>query len=138
MKVLIAGAGAIGAYIGAHMARAGLDVTLFGRGPHLRAMQEHGVRVKSIEGDFAARPKVASKFEEVGQVDVVLLAVKAHSLPKLAAQLRPVLGPDTTVVTMQNGVPWWSFPGRGGPREGIRLERVDRGGGVSAAIEPRR
>ena len=138
MKFLIAGAGAIGAYIGAHMARAGLDVTLFGRGPHLRAMQEHGVRVKSIEGDFAARPKVASKFEEVGQVDVVLLAVKAHSLPKLAPQLRPVLGADTTVVSMQNGVPWWYFQGCGGPCEGIRLERVDPGGVISAAIEPRR
>ena len=138
MKFLIAGAGAIGAYIGAHMARAGLDVTLFGRGPHLRAMQEHGVRVKSIEGDFAARPKVASKFEEVGQVDVVLLAVKAHSLPELAPQLRPVLGADTTVVSMQNGVPWWYFQGCGGPCEGIRLERVDPGGVISAAIEPRR
>src|SRR5438128_9438669 len=138
MKFLIAGAGAIGAYIGARMARAGLDVTLFGRGPHLRAMQEHGVRVKSIEGDFAARPKVASKFEEVGQVDVVLLAVKAHSLPELAPQLRPVLGPDTTVVSMQNGVPWWYFQGCGGPCEGIRLERVDPGGVISAAIEPRR
>ena len=138
MKFLIAGAGAIGAYIGAHMARAGLDVTLFGRGPHLRAMQEHGVRVKSVEGDFAARPKVASKLEEVGQVDVVLLAVKAHSLPELAPQLRPVLGADTTVVSMQNGVPWWYFQGCGGPCEGIRLERVDPGGVISAAIEPRR
>src|SRR5205809_1403640 len=115
MKFLIAGAGAIGAYIGAHMARAGLDVTLFGRGPHLRAMQEHGVRVKSIEGDFAARPKVASKFEEVGQVDVVLLAVKAHSLPKLAPQLRPVLGADTTVFSMQYGVPWGYLQACGWP-----------------------
>ena len=138
MKFLIAGAGAIGAYIGAHMARAGLDVTLFGRGPHLRAMQEHGVRVKTVEGDFEARPKVASKLEEVGQVDVVLLAVKAHSLPELAPQLRPVLGADTTVVSMQNGVPWWYFQGCGGPCEGIRLERVDPGGVISAAIEPRR
>ena len=138
MKFLIAGAGAIGAYIGAHMARAGLDVTLFGRGPHLRAMQEHGVRVKTVEGDFEARPKVAGKLEEVGQVDVVLLAVKAHSLPELAPQLRPVLGPDTTVVSMQNGVPWWYFQGCGGPCEGIRLERVDPGGVISAAIEPRR
>jgi len=138
MKFLIAGAGAIGAYIGARMARAGLDVTLFGRGPHLRAMQEHGVRVKSVEGDFEARPKVAGKLEEVGQVDVVLLAVKAHSLPELAPQLRPVLGPDTTVVSMQNGVPWWYFQGCGGPCEGIRLERVDPGGVISAAIEPRR
>ena len=88
--------------------------------------------------DFEARPKVASKLEEVGQVDVVLLAVKAHSLPELAPQLRPVLSRDTTVVSMQNGVPWWYFQGCGGPCEGIRLERVDPGGVISAAIEPRR
>jgi 2-dehydropantoate 2-reductase len=105
VKFLIAGAGAIGAYIGARMAQAGLDVTLFARGAHLRAMQQHGVRVKSVDGDFEARPQVAGKLEEVGPVDVVLLAVKAHSLPQLAPQLKAVLGPDTTVVSTQNGVP---------------------------------
>ncbi len=138
MKFLIAGAGAIGAYIGARMARAELDVTLFARGPHLRAMQEHGVRVESIEGDFEARPKVSGNLDEIGPVDVVLLTVKAHSLPQLAPQLRPVLAGDTTVVTMQNGVPWWYFQGCGGQHEGTRLERVDPCGVVSAAIEPRR
>lgn len=138
MKFLIAGAGAIGAYIGARMARAGQDVTLFARGQHLRAMQEHGVRVKSVEGDFEARPRIVGKLEEAGPVDVVFLAVKAHSLPQLAPGLGPVLGADTTVVSMQNGVPWWYFQGFGGPWEGIRLERVDPGGAISAAIESRR
>jgi 2-dehydropantoate 2-reductase len=71
-------------------------------------------------------------------VDVVFLAVKAHSLVQLAPQLRPVLGENTTVVSMQNGVPWWYFQGFGGPWEGMRLERVDPGGVISAAIEPRR
>lgn len=120
------------------MARAGLDVTLFARGPHLRAMQGHGVRVVSIDGDFEARPRIAGTLDEVGLVDVVLLGVKAHGLPSLAPQLRLVLGPDTTVVSTQNGVPWWFFQGFGGPWEGTRLERVDPGGVVSAAIEPRR
>lgn len=138
MKFLIAGAGAIGAYMGARMARAGLDVTLFARGPHLRAMQEHGVRVRSAEGDFDARPKLAATLDEVGPVDVVFLAVKAHSLPQLAPQLRPVLGPETTVVSTQNGIPWWFFQGLSGAGEGIRLERVDPGGVIAAAIEPRR
>jgi 2-dehydropantoate 2-reductase len=138
MRFLIAGAGAIGAYIGARMARAGMDVTLFARGPHLRAMQQHGVRVKSAEGDFAARPRISGSLAEVGPVDVVFLAVKAHSLTQLAPQLGPVLAPDTTVVSTQNGVPWWFFQGFGGPAEGIRLERVDPGGVISAAIEPRR
>ena len=138
MKFLIAGAGAIGAYMGARMARAGFDVTLFARGPHLRAMQEHGVRVKSAEGDFEARPKLAATLEEVGPVDVVFLAVKAHGLTQLAPQLHSVLGPETTVVSTQNGVPWWFFQGLNGAGEGIRLERVDPGGVIAAAIEPRR
>ncbi len=137
-KFLIVGAGAIGAYIGARMARAGLDVILFARGPHLRAMQEHGVRVRSVDGDFEARPRIAGALADVGPVDVVFLGVKAHSLPQLAPQLHPVLGPETAVVSTQNGVPWWFFQGFSGPGEGIRLERVDPGGVISAAIEPRR
>jgi 2-dehydropantoate 2-reductase len=138
VKFLIAGAGAIGAYVGAKMARAGLDVTLFARGAHLQAMQARGVQVRSADGDFEARPKIAGSLEDVGPVDVVFLAVKAHGLPQLAPQLAPVLGPDTTVVSTQNGVPWWFFQGFGGPLNGTRLERVDPGGVVSAAIEPRR
>src|SRR5271157_3597740 len=132
MKFLIAGAGAIGAYVGARMANAGVDVTLFARGPHLRAMQQHGVRVKSVEGDFAAHPKIAGSLEEVGPVDVVILGVKAHGLTQLAPQLKAVLGPETTVVGTQNGVPWWYFQGFGGQWEGIRLERVDPGGTIAS------
>jgi 2-dehydropantoate 2-reductase len=138
MRFLIAGAGAIGAYIGARMAQAGFDVTLFARGPHLRAMQEHGVQVKSIEGDFVARPTIASSLEDVGPVDVVFLGVKAHGLPQLAPQLKPALGTDTAVVTTQNGIPWWYFHGFGGEWEGTRLERVDPDGVISSAIDARR
>jgi len=138
MKFLIAGAGAIGAYIGARMARTGSDVALFARGAHSRAMQEHGVRVKSVDGDFEARPKVATKLEEVGPVDVVFLGVKAHGLTQLAPQLKPVLGLDTAVVSTQNGVPWWFFQRFGGPWEGTRLERVDPGGVIADSIEARR
>ena len=138
MKFLIAGAGAIGAYMGACMARAGQDVTLFARGPHLRAMQEHGVRVKSVDGDFEAHPKIAANLEDVGPFDVVFLGVKAHGLTQLAPQLKPVLGPDTALVGTQNGIPWWFFQGWGGEHQGMHLERVDPGGTIAAAIEPRR
>jgi 2-dehydropantoate 2-reductase len=134
MKFLIAGAGAIGAYIGARMALAGFDVSLFARGPHLKAMQQHGVQVKSAGGDFAARPKIAGTLEEVGPVDVVFLGVKAHGLPQLVPQLKPVLGPETTVVSTQNGLPWWFFQNIGGAWDALRLERVDPGGVVSSAI----
>ena len=136
MKFLIAGAGAIGAYMGACMARAGQDVTLFARGPHLRAMQEHGVRVKSADGDFEAHPKISGNLEQVGPVDVVFLGVKAHGLTQLAPQLKPVLGPDTAVVGTQSGIPWWFFQGWGGEHAGMHLERVDPGGTIAAAIDP--
>lgn len=138
MRFLIAGAGAIGAYIGARMALAGFDVTLFARGPHLRAMQERGVSVESSHGDFIARPTIASSLQDVGTVDVVFLGVKAHGLRQLAPRLRPVLGPETAVVSMQNGIPWWYFQGFGGEWDGLRLERVDPGGVISSAIEARR
>jgi 2-dehydropantoate 2-reductase len=138
MKFLIVGAGAVGAYIGALMARAGADITLFARGPHLRAMQVHGVQVKSASGDFEAHPKIAATLDEVGPVDVIFLGVKAHSLTQLASHLHPVLGPDTTVVSTQNGLPWWFFQGFGGEWDGLCLERVDPGGVISTAIEARR
>jgi len=138
MRYLVAGAGAIGAYIGAHMARAGYDVTLFARGPHLHAMQEHGVQVRSGDGDFVVHPIIAGSLEEVGPVDVVFLGVKAHGLTQLAPHLKAVLGPQTTVVSMQNGIPWWYFQGFGGGFDGLQLERVDPGGVISSAIEARR
>jgi 2-dehydropantoate 2-reductase len=110
------------------MARAGLDVTLFARGAQLRAIAERGVRVVSPEGDFEARPKATGDLESIGPADVVFLAVKAHSLPDLAPRLPPLLGADTSVVSLQNGVPWWF----------THLERVDPGGSIAAAIEARR
>jgi 2-dehydropantoate 2-reductase len=81
---------------------------------------------------------MASSLEEVGPVDVVFLGVKAHGLPQLAPQLKLVLGPETAVVSTQNGIPWWYFQGFGGELEGLRLERIDPGGVISSAIEPHR
>jgi 2-dehydropantoate 2-reductase len=120
------------------MAQAGFDVTLFARGPHLRAMQDRGVQVKSADGDFVARPAIVSSLEEVGPVDVVFLGVKAHGLPKLAPQLKPVLGPQTAVISTQNGIPWWYFESFEGEWKGLRLERVDPGGMISSAIDAHR
>ena len=138
MKIVIAGAGAIGGYIGARLARAGADVVLFARGPHLRAMQERGLRVISAEGDFEVRPPVTGDLATIGQADVVFLGVKAHALTALAPTLAPLFGPDTVVVSTQNGIPWWYFQGVGGELDGLRLERVDPGGVIAGAIEPRR
>src|SRR3954466_10438436 len=138
MRIVIAGAGAIGGYIGARLAKAGADVVLFARGPHLRAMQERGLRVKSPDGDFEVRPDVTGDLAATGPADVVFLGVKAHSLTALAPGLRALVGPGTVVVSTQNGIPWWYFQGHGGELEGVRLESVDPGGVIADAIEPRR
>ncbi|HEU5218253.1 MAG TPA: 2-dehydropantoate 2-reductase [Gemmatimonadales bacterium] len=138
MRIVIAGAGAIGGYIGAKLARAGADVVLQARGAHLEAMRERGLRVVSAEGDFEVRPQVTGSLASIGTADVVILGVKAHSLTALAPELKPLLGPDTVVVSTQNGIPWWYFQGSGGDFDGVVLERVDPGGVIGAAIEPRR
>ena len=137
MRFLIAGAGAIGGYIGAKMTRAGADVTLFARGAHLRAIEERGLRVISAEGDFEVRPKIAPVLENEGAFDVIVLGVKAHSLTQLAPQLKPLIRENTTVVSTQNGVPWWYFQAETGELRGMHLERIDPGGAISASIPAR-
>jgi len=138
VRFVIAGAGAIGGYIGARLAKAGADVVLFARGPHLRAMEERGLRVVSPDGDFEVRPAVTGDLATIGTADVVFLGVKAHGLTALAPGLRQLYKPDTVVVSTQNGIPWWYFQGHGGELDGLRLERVDPGGVIAASIEPER
>ena len=93
MRFAVVGAGAIGAYVGAALARGGADVTLIARGAHLRAMQEHGVRVQSPRGDFDAHPAATDDFDAIGDADVIFLALKAHSLPELADRIGAALAP---------------------------------------------
>src|SRR5258707_7896436 len=138
MKFLIAGPGAVGGYLGACLARAAYDVTLFARGPHLRAMQEHGLRVTGAEGDFEVHPRIIGDLKEAGPMDVIFLGVKAHGLTQLAPQVQPLIGENTTVVSTQNGVPWWYFQTHAGELTGLHLERVDPGGAIAAAIPAER
>jgi len=138
VKIVIVGAGAIGGYVGARLARTGADVVLFARGPHLAAMQQRGLRVQSPDGDFEVRPHATGDLAEIGVADVVFLGVKAHSLTSLAARLGPLFGPDTVVVSTQNGIPWWYFQGYGGALDGLVLQSVDPGGVIAKAIDPAR
>jgi 2-dehydropantoate 2-reductase len=138
VRIVIAGAGAIGGYIGARLARVGADVVLFARGAHLHAMETRGLRVRSPDGDFDVKPEVTGNLAAIGTADVLFLGVKAHGLTALAPALRPLLGLDTVVVSTQNGIPWWYFQDYGGELDGLRLERVDPGGIIASAIEPRR
>ena len=138
MRIAILGAGAIGGYIGARLAKAGADVMLFARGPHLNAMQTRGLRVVSPDGDFEVKVQATGDLNAVGTPDVIVLGVKAHSLTALAPQLPPLLGANTIVVGTQNGIPWWYFQNYPGDLNGLRLERVDPGGVIAKAIEPER
>jgi 2-dehydropantoate 2-reductase len=138
VRIVIVGAGAIGGYIGARLCAAGANVALVARGPHLRAMQERGLSVRSPAGDVTVRPEATDDLASLGPADVVMLGVKAPSLTSIAPRLAPLLGPDTAVVSMQNGLPWWYFQQHDASLEGLRIERVDPGGIVAGAIEQRR
>jgi 2-dehydropantoate 2-reductase len=138
MRFLIAGAGAVGGYIGACMSRAGMDVTLYARGAHLQAMQKRGLKVLSGDGDFDVHPTVTGSLDDVGSVDVLILGVKAHSLTQLAPQLKPLIGASTTVVSTQNGIPWWYFQVGAGEFAELPLTRVDPCGVIGSSIDPRK
>ncbi|HEY2577171.1 MAG TPA: 2-dehydropantoate 2-reductase [Streptosporangiaceae bacterium] len=137
MRFAVLGAGAIGGYAGAALARGGADVTLIARGAHLAAMASGGVRVLSPRGDFTAHPAATDDLAAAGEADVVFVALKAHSIPGIAPRLGPLLAPDAAVIWAQNGIPWWYPQVLPEPLRGTRLESVDPGGVIAASIAPR-
>jgi 2-dehydropantoate 2-reductase len=138
VRFAILGAGAIGGYVGACLAREGLDVTLIARGAHLDALRTRGIRVLSPDGDFAASPRATGDIAAVADADVVFCGLKAYSLPQVAPALHRALRPGTAVIAAQNGIPWWYFQGRPGPYRDLVIESVDPGGVVTKAIDPGR
>jgi 2-dehydropantoate 2-reductase len=127
MKICIFGAGAIGGYMGAKLAEAGAEVSLVARGPHLAAMQARGLTLIE-EGETRTHAVRASDDPaSLGPQDYVIVTLKAHSVPPLVGQMQPLIGPQTTIVSGVNGVPWWYFHKIGGPLEGTRLTTVDPG-----------
>lgn len=138
MRFAVVGAGAIGAFVGALLARAGEDVTLIARGDNLRALRERGVRVTGALGEMEIGVPATDDPAEVGEVDVVLLTLKAHSLTEMAPRLAPLLGSATAVLSAQNGLPWWYFFRHGGEWDGTRLESVDPGGVIARHIAAER
>jgi 2-dehydropantoate 2-reductase len=127
MKVYIFGAGAIGGYMGVKLAKAGADVGLVARGPHLAAMQEKGLTLIE-EGETTTVPVTASDDPAaLGVQDYVIVTLKAHSVPPVVSKMAPLIGPNTTIVSGVNGVPWWYFHKLEGAHEGTRLDSVDPG-----------
>ena len=127
MKICVVGAGAIGGLLGAKLALAGEEVTLIARGPHLEAIQANGLKLIEEDGSelIASNVRATAAIPDAGEQDVVLLALKAHQIESVAAQVPSLYGPATSVVTLQNGIPWWYFQRHGGEFDGRRLESLD-------------
>ena len=105
MRIVVFGTGGVGGYFGGRLARAGEDVTFIARGEHLRVIKTNGLRVDSTSGDFVIHPaKATDNVSEVGETELVFLGVKAWQVPEAARSIKPLVGPTTTVVPMQNGV----------------------------------
>jgi len=140
MKFAVVGAGAIGGYLGAKLARAGEDVTFIARNRNLEAIRAGGFRLLLEDGseEHAPTAKAVQHMADAGPQDVVLLTVKAHQVVDLLPGLRELFGPQTMVVTMINGIPWWYFHKLAGAHEGRGLASVDPGGVLAANIEPER
>ncbi|MBI2314205.1 MAG: 2-dehydropantoate 2-reductase [Betaproteobacteria bacterium] len=140
MKTCIVGAGAIGGFLAAKLAQAGEEVTVIARGAHLEAMQKNGLKFLGAEGEESVirNLRAAGTASEAGTQDAVFLALKAHQIESVAPGLRAMFTPDTVVVTLQNGLPWWYFRRHGGEHEGRRLASIDPNGVIEASIEPDR
>jgi 2-dehydropantoate 2-reductase len=139
MRICIYGAGAIGGWLGGLLHRAGLDVSLVARGPHLAAMREHGLRLIMEDGrELTARPRCTDDPAGLGPQDYVVVCLKAHSIPGVVDAMAPLLGPETAVVTAVNGIPYWYLHRHGGPLEGRPVESVDPGGRQWSRLGPER
>jgi 2-dehydropantoate 2-reductase len=138
MKVCIYGAGAIGAYLGAQLAKTDCEVSLVARGPHLEAMQSKGLTLRMSGEESTMRVKATDDPATLGEQDYVIITLKAHSVPGIAEQIATLLGPDTAVVTAQNGILWWYFHAFDGPLHDHQLEIADPGGTIWNTLGPER
>lgn len=138
MRVCVYGAGAIGGHLAVRLARGGAQVSVVARGPHLAAIQANGLTVHAADGTHSARPTASADTRTLGQQDAVLVTVKAPSLPSVAAGIGPLLGPETPVAFIMNGIPWRYFHALPGPHEGRSLPSLDPGGVLQQALGPGR
>lgn len=137
VRICVFGAGAIGGFIAGYLARSGAEVSVVARGAHLRAIQANGLTVDATDERFTVPVHASDDPAALGPQDAVLVTVKAPALPTIAPMLAPLLGPDTPVAFLTNGVPWWYFHGHGGPMDGHRLPLLDPGDVIWTAVGPR-
>jgi 2-dehydropantoate 2-reductase len=136
-RVAIVGAGAIGGWIGVHLALAGCELSVLARGDTLASLHRDGLRLHSGGATLTAPVRSANDAAALGAQDLVVIAVKAPSLAAVAPQVATLIGPDTVVLTAMNGVPWWFLDGFGGALRGTTLSSVDPGGHIARAIPSR-
>jgi 2-dehydropantoate 2-reductase len=136
MKIAVIGAGAIGGFVGTQLAHAGEDVTFIARGATLEALKTRGIRVIMSDGSEKAVPRIkaTADYSAAGPQDLVILAMKAHQVEAVAADVPKLLGPGTVVVPMQNGIPFWYFHKHGGALEGSTVTTVDPTGAIQKSI----
>ena len=139
MKVCVVGAGAIGGYMAVRIAKAGHDVSVIARGPHLAAIRSHGLKLVEADQELVATNLSATdNICELGPQDIVLLALKAHQIEAVVDDLSVLLGPKTVLVTLQNGIPWWYFQRLDSPYSGRVVKTVDPNGVLFNNIDPER
>jgi len=134
MRVCVFGAGAIGGHLAARLAQNGHDVSVVARGANLAAIRERGLLVTTPSETLRARPVATDDPAVLGVQDAVLVTAKAPALPEIAALMAPLLGPQTTVTCVMNGIPWWYFHAHGGVLGGHSLAMLDPGGRIEAQI----
>lgn len=137
MKIAIFGAGAIGGYLAVKLSHAGADVTVIARGPHLAAIREKGLTLKSEGETVTVRLRATDKGEEAGHQDYVIVTLKANGLAPAAPEIVKLMGSETALVTGINGVPYWYFYGLEGPWRDRVVESVDPGGKLWTLLPPR-
>ena len=138
MRICVFGAGAIGGYLAGFLTHAGHEVSVVVRGAHLQAIRERGLRVEVDGTTIVTQPRASDDPATLGVQEAVLVTVKAPSLPSVAASITPLLGPETPVAFINNGVPWWYFMGHGGAMDGQRLAVLDPGDALWNTVGPQR
>jgi 2-dehydropantoate 2-reductase len=138
MRICIFGAGAVGGYLAGTLSRGGAEVSVIARGAHLAAIRANGLTVETPTESLTARIAASDNPADLGPQDIVLVTVKAPALPEVAATIAPLLGPDTSVAFVMNGIPWWYFHAHGGALDGRQLPLLDPSGALWRTVGPHR
>jgi 2-dehydropantoate 2-reductase len=138
MKICVYGAGAVGGHIAGRLGAAQADVSVIARGEHLAAIQRHGLRVETRDGELVSHPVATDRPGDLEPQDIVIVAVKAPALPAIAEHIGSLLKKDGLALFVMNGVPWWYFHAHGGPLDGTQLQRLDPGWALWDQVGPER